>query len=201
MSSSSTSGGGSPWKGCSRSSGVRKRLERLDVRRRAGCADQLGARAARGRHAKLDGHALDRDADGAPVLRLDERDDLREPLEAADDLRGILGRRDDGEVLAAVPEAAGVAGRLGAERLGHLVGQRERAVQEQGVPRRLREVPAQRRTELVLRLRADARHLLEAALGGCLAELVERPHAERLADVHRALGAQAEHPGDADEVG
>ncbi len=115
---------------------VRQRLERLDVRRRAGRADQPGACPPRLRDEQLHGNALDGDADGPPFLPLDERDDLRQLLEPPDRVRGILRRRDDREPLAAVTEAACVAGGHRAEALGDLVRQRQRPVQEQRVRRR-----------------------------------------------------------------
>ena len=67
--------------------------------------------------------------------------------------------------------------------------------------RRAGEILRERRPELLLRLRPDSRHLAKAPLRSRLAQLVERADAERLRDVHRALGAQPEQPPDADEIG
>ena len=138
---------------------IGQRLERLDVRQCAGRADEVRAGAGRRWHAQLDRDAFDGDADSAPVLPFDERHDLRQLLEAEHDLGGVLGRGDDREVLAPVPEPARVPGRLGAEGPGDLVRQGERAVQQERVSRRPRELLAQYLAQLLLRLRADPRHL------------------------------------------
>ena len=115
--------------------------------------------------------------------------------------RGILRGRDDRELLAAVAEAACVAGGLRAEALGDLVRQRQRPVQQQRVCRRAGQILCKRRPKLLLGLRPDSRHLAKPPLRCRLAQLVERADAERLRDVHRALGAQPEQPPDADEIG
>ena len=96
---------------------VGQRLQRLDVRGGAGGADQPGTGLLRRRDEELDGDALDGDADRPPVFLLDERDDLRQRLEAPDRLGRILCGRDDRELLAAVAEAPRVAGGLGAQGL------------------------------------------------------------------------------------
>ena len=104
-------------------------------------------------------------------------------------------------MLAAVAEAACVAGGNGPECLGDLVRQRQRPVQQQRVCRRAGQILCKRRPKLLLGLRPDSRHLAKPPLRGRLAQLVERADAERLRDVHRALGAQPEQPPDADEIG
>ena len=133
MSSSSTSAGGSPRNGASRSSGghhgmpsarvdrllvgrVGQRLERRDVLGRARRAEQRGPEALRLGDDELDRHALDRHPDRAPLVPLDHGDDLRQRREAREHGSGIRRGADDRELLARVAPAAHVAGRLAAER-------------------------------------------------------------------------------------
>ena len=95
-----------------------QRLERRDVRRRAGRAHQRGAEALGRGGDELDRHALDGHADRAPLVLLDHRDDLRQRGEAREHGRRIGRGADHGELLARVAPAAHVAGRLAVERGG-----------------------------------------------------------------------------------
>ena len=105
-------------------------------------------------------------------------------------------------MLAAVPEPACITGRLAAHRLSDLPRQRQAAIQEQRAGRSPSRDPAgNRRAQLRLLLRSDSRNFLEPSSVRRRPQLVERPDAQRLADLHRLLRAQAEHPADADEVG
>ena len=61
---------------------LRQRLERRDVRRRAGRAHEGGPEPLRLRDDELDRHALDRDAHRPPLALFDHRDDLRQRGEA-----------------------------------------------------------------------------------------------------------------------
>ena len=105
MSAGSTSAGGSPRNGSSRSSGghhgtpsarvdrrlvgrVRQRLERRDVRGRARRPQQRGPEPLGLGGDELDRHALDGHADRAPLGLLDHRDDLRQRGEARQHGRG-----------------------------------------------------------------------------------------------------------------
>ncbi len=73
---------------------VRERLERLDVGGRAGRAQQRGAEPLGRRDDELDGDALDGHADGAPLVLLEQRDDLGQGGEARQErLRLVAPRR------------------------------------------------------------------------------------------------------------
>ena len=123
----------------------------------------------RGGDFERDRHALDGDAHRAPLIPLDEGDDLRQRLEPPDRLGGILRRSHDREPLAAVAEAARVTGGLGAEALRDLARQRQRPVQQQRVRRRPGKFLRERRPELLLGLRPDPRHLPQPPLQSRLA--------------------------------
>ena len=110
MSPRSSSVGGSPRTGSSRSSGghhgdhrarydrrfvgrLGQRLERGHVSRRAGGAEQLGAESLGRRRDQLDRQPVDGDADRPAVVALDHADDLRQVGEAVEESSGLGARR------------------------------------------------------------------------------------------------------------
>ena len=216
--SSSTSAGGSPRNGSSRSSGghqgtpsaaidrllvgrVRQRLERRDVRGRARSAHERGPETLRRGGHELDRHAVDGHADGAPLVPLDHRDDLRQRGEALEHGAGIRRGADDGQPLVRVAPAPHVAGRLAVERRRDAADELQRAVEQEPAPRSRHGFAGQRLEQPRLGLRPDPRHGAQAARGGRLAQLGGRPDAERPRELDRALRAQAEVAAQADQLG
>ena len=219
MSSSSTRAGGSPRNGSSRSSGghqgmpsarvdrrlvgrVRQRLERRDVRRRAGRADEGGPEPLRLGGDELDRHALDRHPHRAPLVLLDHRDDLGQRGEARQRRRRDPARRRP-------PPGA---------RRSRASAARRRPPRRRGRPRcpptssqaRLSSSPrcgrgsasrASASSSCASRLRPDPRHGPQPPGRRRLAQLVGRADAERPRDLDRALRAQPEVAAEADEVG
>ena len=110
---------------------VGERLERRDVRRRAGGAHQLGAEALGRRDHQIDRHALDGQPARPPLAPLDHRDDLRQRCEAGEHRRRIGGRADHRELLAGVAPAARVAGRLAVQRARDRAHERARPIEQQ----------------------------------------------------------------------
>ena len=95
---------------------VRQRLERRDVRRRARRAHERGPEPLRLGGDQLDRHALDRHPDRAPLVLLDQRDDLGQRGEARQHGARIRRGADHRQQLAGVAPPPHVAGRLAVER-------------------------------------------------------------------------------------
>ena len=212
MSASSTSAGGSPANGCSRSSGghhgmpsasytdslvgrVGERLERRDVGRRAGRADQRGPEPLGLGGDELDRHPLDRDPDRAPVAALEQRDDLRQRGEAIEHRLGLGRGADDRQPLARVAPAADVARGLAAERDRDRADQLAGAVEQKSLPGSRLLLARERLEQQRLGLGADPGHVAQPPRRGGLAELVGGAHAERPRELDRALGARARGSG------
>jgi hypothetical protein len=180
---------------------VGQRLERGDVVRRSGRPHERRPEALGLGDAQLDGHALDSDAERAPLALLDDRDDLWQLREARERGRRVLSGAHDGEPLAGVAIAPRIAGDLAAQRGGDRVGELPRA-REQQRALRLRRVLARQRVEQPrLDLGSDARHVAQPPGGGRRAQLFRGAHAERPRDVHRPPRAQPEVAPEADEAG
>ena len=73
--------------------------ERIDVRLRAGGADQLGAEALGGRDHELDRDPVDGDSEGSALGALHDRDDGRMLFEACRDGRHVVAGADHGKSL------------------------------------------------------------------------------------------------------
>ena len=134
----------------------------------------------------------------APLEYGDDLWERREPLEHR--LRMRCGT-DDRESMAGVTTAADVPGRLGLERVRDRADQVPCAVQPQASGEAGFGLTGERRDDLGLGLRADARHLAQAPGGRGLPQLVRGPHPERAGDVDRARGAQPEVAAEPDEAG
>ena len=173
---------------------VWQRLQRGRPFGRARRPDELGAEALRRGDDELDRHAFYRDAECPALVPFDDRDDLRECLEAVEHVVRMRRPADDGESLRGIDPAARVAGRHAAQRVRDRLHERSAAVEGQR-PRCCRLGLARKcGPELALGLRPDAGHLLEPARGRRLPQLVECADAEHAADL--------EHPpdGDAEEA-
>ena len=137
---------------------VGKRLERGDVGGRAGRAHERRAEPLRLGGDELDRHALDRDADGAPLGPLDDGDDLRQAGEPLEQRRRLVGRAHHREPLARVAPAPDVAGRLAAERGRDAADELPRLVEQERAPRRRLGLAREAGQDLRLGLRPDPRH-------------------------------------------
>ncbi|MEO6858725.1 MAG: hypothetical protein ABI323_09075 [Solirubrobacteraceae bacterium] len=111
-----------------------QRLEGADVRRRAGCPQQLGAEARRWGEEQLDRHPLDGHPESAPVLPLNHRHDLWQLAEPVERAGGLLRPANDAQVLAQVASPAHVPGGLSAERRRDALHQIGRPVEQQALP-------------------------------------------------------------------
>ena len=80
------------------------------------------------------------------------------------------------------------------------LAQRERPVEEQTPPRPRPFASREGGEELRLGLRPDPGHLPQPSFRRGRAKLVDRPHPERLPDLHRALRAEPEQPPEPDEL-
>jgi hypothetical protein len=79
---------------------VRERLECLDVRAGARRDHERGPESARVGDDELDRHAVDRHAERAPLVPLDDRDDLRQLGEAVQHGARVARGADDRQQLA-----------------------------------------------------------------------------------------------------
>ena len=180
---------------------VRERLERVDVGGRAGRAQERGAEPLGRGDDELDRDALDGHADGAPLVLLEQRDDLGQRGEARQERLGLIRRGDDREPLAGVAPAADVARRLAAERRRDRGHELAREVQHQRPLWPRLRVAGERVEELRLELRADAGHAAQPPGGRRLAQLLGGPDVERLRDLDRAPRGQPEVAAEPDQPG
>ena len=121
--------------------------------------------------------------DRAPLGLLHHRDDLRQRGEARQHRRRIRRGADHREVLAGVPPAAHVAGRLAAEGGRHAADQLPGVVEEQAALRPRLALAGERVEQLRLALGPDPRHGPQPPGRRRLAQLAGRPHAERPRDL------------------
>src|SRR5581483_7804406 len=132
---------------------------------------------------------------------LEHGDDRRQRLERAQHGRGVVRRDDDGEALARVAVPARIACRRTPERCRDLLEQPPRPVDQQPALRVRLVRAVERREQLRLLLRPDARHLAQPAGRGGLAELRRGPYSERARDLHRLPCADPEIASEPDEIG
>ena len=114
--------------------------------------------------------------------------------------RAVAGNHD-GEPFRGIAPAARVAGRNPAERLGDRLDQRPAAVEQERLRGGRLHLARQSGAQLALRLRPDARHLLQAPGLGRLPQLSERAHAEHSADLQHPLDRDAEEAPEPGELG
>ena len=179
--------------------GGRQRLERLDVGRRPGGAEELRPEAPGLRDDELHRQPFDGDAEGAALLALDDGDDRRQAFERVEDGLRPRRRHHDGELERRVGPAAGVACDLAAERARDLLHEPSRTVQEQPPPPRPLGA-LEPRQHALLGLRPDARHVPEPSLARGPAELVGRAHVERAPELDHPLRPDPEEAAEADEL-
>jgi hypothetical protein len=176
---------------------LRQRTEAGDVLGRAGRPHELRPERRRRRRHELDRIALARDSDHAPLVALQHRHDLRQRL---DDEQLLVTRHDHGETAGEVAGAAGVAGRLAAQRRCHLADEGAGAVQEHAAARTGRRELRQAGRDPRRRLGADARDRVEPPFRSRLAQLGKRANAERMPEVAHPFGRQAQEASHADEL-
>ena len=217
--SSSTSAGGSPRNGSSRSSGghhgsaeravdgrlvgrVGQRLERRDVRRRAGRAHERGPEALAARRRRA------RPARPRPSRRPRAARPARSPRRSA-------AARRSAPAPAPGPRAAQTTASrshesrqrrtspadLAAERRRDAAHELPGAVEQQPALRARLGLAGERLEQPRLGLRPDAGHGPQPPGGRRLAQLVGRADAERPRDLDRALRAEPEVAAEADEAG
>ncbi len=217
MSLGSTSAGGVPRKGSSRSSGghqgtseravdrfligrVGQRLERRHVRGRTRCAHEGGAEPLRIGGDELDRHALDRYPQGAPLALLDDRHDLREGSKAGQHGARIRRSADHRQQLAGISPAPHVTGRHTVERGRDAPDQLPRAVEQEPAPWSRLGLAGKRFEQLRLDLRPDARDRPQPARGRRFAKLVGGADVERARKLDGALRPEPEVAPEADEI-
>ncbi len=168
-----------------------ERLESLDVGSGPRGSQQLRAEAGRLGHEQLDRDAFDRDADGAPLGALDERDHRRQSLERIDDGPRMVCRDDDGQLEALFREAPWVTGHRASQGARDLADQCLRAVEQHRAARPFAG-PLQPGEQPFLGLRPDARHRSQASFTRGGAKLVGRSHPEDAGDLAHPVCAHPE---------
>ena len=214
-SSCSTSRGGSPAKGASRSSGGHQGMPSsvytpsssaasgsgssaatyagAPVLRTAPCRSRRLRKGERHRHA-LDGHP-ERGAFGP----FDDRHDLREPVERVEDLRGSCGRDDDREVERESAQRRGSPA-ISPPSASAISPTRSRAACSVSPRRGRLRLRVQALEDPALGRGPDARHALQRALAGDPAEVLRGLGAERGGDVQHPLRRDAEQAAEPDQL-
>ena len=169
---------------------------RGDPLRRPDRADELALPALRCRPDDLDRIAVRRHADDAPLVALEDCDELRQFLRFGE----ALLRDDDREVGRQFAAAARVARRLAAERRRQLADEGERSVQGHPAPRPCAAELREPRVDPCRRLRPDSWDAVEPSLRRNVAQLRQRPDPERMPELTHPLCGHAEQRSHADQL-
>jgi hypothetical protein len=137
-----------------------------------------------------------------------DRLDHRQAAEGSEERPGVGSRGDEVEVAAAVGHPARAAsdlhpvgGGVGAERVADVLGDRERARQDRAAGGAAVGPRGQRLEDVLLRSRAEARHVAQLPRLGGLPELLERADPELLVQPARPLRPEAGDARDLDQAG
>ncbi len=181
--------------------GRRRQLaQRLDVRPVAGSTEQLRAEPRRLGDDELDRDTFDGHPEGASRGTFEQGDDRRQRGERLEHRFRIVGRANDGEVERRVRPPPRVSGNFAAERVGDLLQQRARTIEQHP----LSLLPAfalQPLEQAPLCLLTDTGNRGQPPSVRRLAKFVRGRDAERAPDLHHPLRTHSQEAAEPDQLG
>ena len=176
---------------------VGESTERSHVVRRPGRAEQLCAETFWARHDERDWKTVHCQAQGTPLVSLDERDDRGKVCKPVDDAMRVIRGAHDREFMRQLAEPARRACNLAVESRCDL--QRKGATPRDRQPPQSSGLARERLKDLRFGNRPDARNLTKATALRGLHKFVDRPQIEMARDVNYPLRSKAKHAPESDE--